>query len=131
MTKPTKVEMHGDDDRRQQQRQEDIVVEPVALDQPRRIGADAEPGAVAERDQPGVADAEVEPHRGDGERHHHGAGVERQAEQMQANGSAMTASAASSSGRYLAAERACHSNFSIRSPSSPRGRTSSTRNIST
>jgi hypothetical protein len=28
-------------------------------------------------------------------------------------------------------EAACHSNFSIRSPSSPRGRTSSTKNIST
>ena len=73
---------HSDDDRRQQQRQEDVVVEPVALDQPGRIGADAEPGAVAERDQPGVADAEVEPHRRDGKRHHHGAGVERQPEQI-------------------------------------------------
>ena len=73
----------GDDDRRQQQRQQDVVAEPVALDQPRRIGADAEPGAVAERDQAGVADAEIEPHRGDRERHHHGAGVERQADQIQ------------------------------------------------
>ena len=29
----------------------------LRLDQARRIGADAEPGAMAERDQPGVADA--------------------------------------------------------------------------
>ena len=129
---PTKVDDDGDDDRRQQQRQQDVAAEPVALDQPRRIGADAEPGAVAERDQPGIADAEVEPHRGDGERHHHGSGVERQAQaDSRPNGSTMTASAASSSGRYFGRRGACHSNFSIRSPSSPRGRTSSTRNIST
>ena len=92
---------NGDDDGREQQRQEDIVVEPVALDQPRGIGAEAEPRAVAERDQAGIADAEVEPHRGDRERHHRGAGVEREPEQIQAEWQHETPSAAISSGRYF------------------------------
>ena len=120
----------GDDDRRQQQRQEDIVAEPVALDQPRRIGADAEPRAMAERDEASIADAEIEPHRGNGERHHHGAGVERQAEQIEAERQRDDGKRGQQQ-RAIFFGGACHSNFSIRSPRSPRGRTSSTRNIST
>ena len=73
-----------DEHHRQQQRQPDIAAKPVELHQSRGIGADAEPGAVAERHQPGVADAEIEAHRRDRQRHHHDAGVEREPERLQA-----------------------------------------------
>ncbi len=74
---------HGYHDHRQQQRQPDLAAEPVELDQPCGVGADAEPGAVTERYEAGVADTEIEPHRRDGERHHHDSGVEREPQQLQ------------------------------------------------
>ncbi len=55
----------------------------MQLDQACRIGAEAEPGAVAERYQPGVADTQIEPHGGDRQRHDIDAGVERQPERAQ------------------------------------------------
>ena len=122
----------GDDERCQQQRQKDVAAKPVALDQPGRIGADTEPGAVAERYQTGVADAEIEPHRCNGERHHHGSGIEREAEQIQAERQRDDGKRCEQQLMILGGGGGgCHSNFSIRSPSSPRGRTISTRNIST
>jgi hypothetical protein len=41
----------------------------VALDQRRRVGRKTEPGAVAERDEAGVADQDVQGHAGHGEDH--------------------------------------------------------------
>ena len=120
-----------DHDHRQQQRQPDLAAEPVELDQPRRIGADAEPGAVAERHQPGIADAEIEPHRRDGQRHHHGAGVVGQPKRVQAERQRDHRERRQQQRPVFCRRRYRHSNFSIRSPSKPRGRTSSTRNIKT
>ena len=72
----------GDEDHRQKQRQPDLVAEPVQLDQSRGIGADAEPGAVAERHQPGVADAQVEPHGRDRQDDDHGRRIQSQSEHL-------------------------------------------------
>jgi hypothetical protein len=41
---------------------------------------------MAEGNEAGVADAEIEPHRGDGERHDHGAGVVREAHRRERKG---------------------------------------------
>ena len=70
---------HGDEQDREQRRQDDVAGEPVPLAQRRRVGAEPEPGAVAERDEPGIADENVEPHAGDGEDHHVDRRAQRQA----------------------------------------------------
>ncbi|MET3346747.1 hypothetical protein ABIF52_007128 [Bradyrhizobium japonicum] len=45
------------------QREHGLVDDPVKSKQPRRIGADAEEGGVAERDDAGIAEDEIERHR--------------------------------------------------------------------
>ncbi len=50
-------------------RAEKRVMHQVALDQRRRVGRKTEPGAVAERDEAGVADQDVQGHAGHGEDH--------------------------------------------------------------
>ena len=55
----------------------------MQLHQARGVGTYSEPGAVAERHQPSVADAKIEPRRRDRERHDHGPGIQRQAERPQ------------------------------------------------
>ncbi len=69
------AEQAGNDDDeadRQQHRQDEAVREQVALCEAGGVGGKAEPGAVAERDEAGVADQHVERHAGDGEDHHLG-----------------------------------------------------------
>ena len=122
---------HGYRDHRQQQRQPDLAAEPVQLDQARGIGADAEPGGVAERHQPGVADAQIERRGRDRENHYRDRGVQRQVEQLHDERQRDQREARDHQRSVFLRGRDRHSNFSIRSPSSPRGRSISTTNIST
>ena len=119
----------GDHDHRDQQWQPDLAGKPVQLHQARGIGADPEPCAVAEGDKAGIADAEIEAHRRNRERHHHDAGVERQPAGAQCERQYDHADRRKQKRPVLRGGRKSHSNFSMRSPSSPRGRTRSTRNI--
>src|SRR5262249_5379466 len=124
----------GDEDHRQQDGQHDLVGEQVALNERGRITADAEPGAVAERDQPGIADAQVQSHGGDRQDDHGRRGVggePAQAHQERQHDERDRGEEQRLQLRVRASLRAHVSNFSMRSPSSPRGRNSSTRNIST
>ena len=57
----------GDDDQRRQHRQQHRSAHHLALQQRGDVGRKAEPGAMTERDQPRVADQDVERHAGHGE----------------------------------------------------------------
>ncbi len=122
----------GDEHHREQDRDRDLVVEPVLLDERGGIGADAEPGAVAEGREPGEPDEQVEAHRRDGEDHHHRGRVHRQADHAHDERQGDERDRPDQERAVLPARPGGrHSNFSMRSPSRPRGRNSSTRNIST
>ena len=69
----------GDEGNREQCRQYDAPAEPIELAQGRRIGAKPEPGSVAERNEAGIADQDIETHTGDREHHHVDRGAQRQA----------------------------------------------------
>src|SRR5207342_2580243 len=83
------------------------------------------------RHQPGIADAEIEPHGRDRQRHHHGSGIVGQTERTHRKRKCDQCEGRQQQRPILGDRRELHSNFSIRSPSSPRGRTRSTTNIST
>src|SRR4051794_6512271 len=61
---------------------DEAVADPVKAQDADGIGADAEIGGVAEADEPGIAEGQIEAHRGDREDHHAGekAGIERRVE---------------------------------------------------
>src|SRR5512134_330610 len=123
---------HGDERHRQQDRHGDLAAEPVLLGERGGIRADAEPGAVPEGREPGESHEQVESHGRDGEAHHDGGGVHRQPDHGHDERQCDQCERAYPQ-RAVLRERLAgrHSNFSMRSPSKPRGRNSSTRNIST
>ena len=118
-----------DKQHREDDRDRDLTRKPSQLRERGRVGADAEPCAVAERRQPGVADEQIEPESRDGEDHHDRGGAGGQAERAHRERQHGQRDRGDPQ-RPVLCERV-HSNFSMRSPSSPRGRTSSTRNINT
>src|SRR3546814_17347550 len=104
----------------------------MTLRQGGRVGADSEPGGVAEGDQAGKADQDVEAGGGDGENDQHRRGVHRQADERQDEGQHGECQGTNPQRPILHMQRRRHfSSFSMRSPSRPRGRSSSTRNIRT
>src|SRR3546814_793961 len=116
----------------QQDRQQDLVGQPMPLRQGGRVGADSEPGGVAEGDQAGKADQDVEAEGGDGENDQHRRGVHRQADERQDEGQHGECQGTNPQRPILHMQRRRHfSSFSMRSPRRPRGRSSSTRNIRT
>jgi hypothetical protein len=122
----------GDENDREQDRQRDLPGEPLLLRDRGGVGADAEPGAVAERGEAGEADEHVEAHGGDGEAHHlrrRAAGLAERVHGERQYDERCRADEQRLESRLPPECR--HSNFSMRSPSSPRGRNRSTRNIST
>ena len=122
----------GDEDHRQQKGQPNLAPEPVQLDEACGIGADAEPGAVAERHQAGVAHAHVQTHCRDRKDDDHSGGVHAQTEHVHDERQGDERNRGEQQRLVLRMGLGdFHSNFSMRSPSSPRGRNNSTRNIST
>ncbi len=67
-------------------RQQELAREEMALRQHRRIGADAEEGAVAEGNEAGVSDEDVQRHGGDGEDHNVRRRGQRQADRQHEDG---------------------------------------------
>ena len=123
---------HRDEGHRQQDRKNDLVVQPVLLGERGGIGADAEPGAVAEGGQARIAHEQVQTQGRNGENDHERRGADRQPEQAHGKGQRNERGRRDQQRAVLGVHAArAHSNFSMRSPSRPRGRSSSTRNIST
>ena len=129
MRKPASQANTATDDDREQRRDHDVAGKPVALRQRGRIGGKPEERAVAERDEPGVADQDVQPHAGDGEDHHVGRGGERQSDGGQHEGQRQQRRGGDQQ-RQIFLRIALYSNFWMRSPNRPRGRNSSTSTIS-
>src|SRR5262249_17283980 len=102
---------------------------PVALAQRRRIGAEPEPGAVAERHEAGVADQDIEPHARDSEHDDVDRSAQLQADEIERKWQQRQGERGDEQWHVIPAHRA-HSNFKMRSPRSPRGRNSSTSAIS-
>ena len=123
---------HGDQCHGEQDREPDLPVVPVLLDQRGGIGSDAEPRGMAERREAGVADQQVEPQPRDGQDHHQAGGVDRQAQCAHGKRQGNQRDHRHPQRPVLGnPTEVAHSNLSMRSPSRPRGRSSSTRNIST
>ena len=118
---------HEQEREREQCRPQHRAAEPMPLRERRRIGTQAEPRAVAERDQAGLPDQHVERHAGDRENDHIGGAGEREPAGEQRKGKA-GARQRRDQGRR--AQRDLHSKRWIRSPNSPRGRNNSTSSIS-
>src|SRR5262249_31783386 len=115
-----------DEDDREKQRKRDLPREPVLLRDRGGIGADAIPGAVPEGGEAGEADQQGEAERGDRQAHDLRRRVGGKAERVQDEGQQHEPRESDPECPVPA-----HSNFSMRSPRSPRGRNMSTRNIST
>src|SRR4029453_17950086 len=118
----------GDEGNRKQCRQYDAPAEPIELTQGRRIGAEPEPGAVAERDEGGIADQDIETHARDREHHDVDRGAQRQAGEIQRIRKDGQPGSGDDERKNIFSHWR-YSNFSMRSPSSPRGRNSNTSAI--
>ena len=100
------------------------------MDQPGGVGAHAEPGAVAERDEAGVAEQEVEAEADERVDHAVGRGDDREAHGGERGGQHEEAGAGHEERRPAADRgRPRHSSRSMRSPIRPRGRTSRTSSM--
>ena len=122
-----------DEGQRKQQRQNDLTGEPVFLRQRRRIRAEAEPGTVAKGGEAGVTHQQVKPHRRNGKNHDVSGRGQRQANGLQCKRQRNQRQRGYPQRPVFFAGQhiAHHSNLSMRSPSSPRGRNSNTASIST
>ena len=73
----------GEERKREQRRPQHGSRKPVPLRERRRIRAEPEPGAVAEGDEPGMANQHIERHARDGKDHHIGGAGHRQSAREQ------------------------------------------------
>src|SRR5262249_7464341 len=114
---------------REQERENDLAGKPIALAQGGGVGAESEPCAVAERDEPGIADQHIESHTGNGEHDDIDRGAQRQAGDIEGERQHRERERRNQK-RGVFVAHAGYSNFWMRSPKRPRGRTSSTSAIS-
>ena len=116
------------EEKREQHGQQHLSGQGMALGEHGGIGADAEEGAVAEGDEAGMADQDVQRHGRDGEDHHVGRRGQGEADGQHEQRQHDQRRCGHEKGAQFGGHGG-HSNLAMRSPNRPRGRRSRTSTI--